>query len=133
MTMPADDFLVGWLRECTASLCDAVEEAGLDSPCWTWWGAPATSGAVARHQAQEVAVHCWDAEAVMTSPEPWRRDVAHDGVAEFIPDRARVGRRRARRVWSRCGRPTREGAGRSPGTAGLVARAPVSAVAGRLR
>ncbi len=84
VTMPADDFLVGWLRECTASLCDAVEEAGPDSPCWTWWGAPATSGAVARHQVQEVAVHCWDAEAVMTSPEPLRQDVAHDGVAEFI-------------------------------------------------
>ncbi len=81
---PTDDFLVGWLREATASLCSALEAAGPGAPCWTWWGAPATSGAVARHQVQEVAVHCWDAEAVMGEPAPLRPDVADDGVPEFL-------------------------------------------------
>jgi hypothetical protein len=33
---------------------------------------------------QEVAVHCWDAEAVMASPGALRQDVADDGVAEFL-------------------------------------------------
>ncbi len=84
VAMPADDFLVGWLREATASLCDALAAAGPGAPCWTWWGAPATAGAVARHQVQEVAVHCWDAQAVMASPGALRQDVADDGVAEFL-------------------------------------------------
>jgi len=81
---PTDDVLAGWLRQATASLCDALQAAGPAAPCWTWWGEPATAGAVARHQVQEIAVHTWDAEAVAASPDPLRRDVADDGVAEFL-------------------------------------------------
>jgi uncharacterized protein (TIGR03083 family) len=81
---PRDGFLAAWLRETTASLCDALAAAGSEAPCWTWWGAPATAGAVARHQVQEAAVHCWDAEAATGPPEPLRQEVADDGVAEFI-------------------------------------------------
>jgi uncharacterized protein (TIGR03083 family) len=84
VVMPADDFLVAWLHEGTADLCDALEAAGPAAPCWTWWGEPATSGAVARHQVQEAAVHCWDVEAVMAIPEPLGGDVADDGVGEFL-------------------------------------------------
>ena len=103
------------MRESTAVLCDSLEQAGPDAPCWTWWGTPATSGAVARHQVQEAAVHCWDAEAVRESPAPLRPDVADDGVAEFLEvvlgshADARARRRR------RCAPPTPEGAGGSPG------------------
>lgn len=82
--VPADERLVGWLRAGTASLCDALESAGPGAPCWTWWGEPATAGAVARHQVQEIAVHSWDAEAVLASPGPLREDVADDGVGEFL-------------------------------------------------
>ena len=81
---PADDALGGWLHESSRSLCDAIESTGPSTPCWTWWGAPATAGAVARHQVQEIAVHSWDAEAVLASPSPLRDDVAHDGVGEFL-------------------------------------------------
>ncbi len=84
VAMPADEALAGWLRQGTASLCDALESAGAGAPCWTWWGEPATAGAVARHQVQEVAVHSWDAEAVLASPGALREDVADDGVAEFL-------------------------------------------------
>ena len=44
--------------------CSALREAGPDAPCWAWWPSPHTSGAVGRHQAQEAAVHRWDAEGV---------------------------------------------------------------------
>jgi len=81
---PRDDLLVGWLRDATVSLCDALAAAGPDGPCWTWWGAPATAWAVARHQVQEAAVHSWDAQAVTGAPEPLRQDVADDGVGEFL-------------------------------------------------
>jgi uncharacterized protein (TIGR03083 family) len=84
VTPPTDEVLAGWLRQATASLCDALEAAGPTAPCWTWWGEPATAGAVARHQVQEIAVHAWDAEAVAASPDPLRSDVADDGVAEFL-------------------------------------------------
>ena len=84
VAMPADEALVAWLHEGTASLCDALESVGPGAPCWTWWGEPATAGAVARHQVQEVAVHSWDAEAVMATPGALREDVADDGVAEFL-------------------------------------------------
>ncbi len=35
-------------------------------------------------EVQEIAVHTWDAEAVTASPDPLRRDVADDGVGEFV-------------------------------------------------
>ena len=46
------------------ALLGALREAGPDAPCWAWWDDPTphTAGAVARHQAQEAAVHRWDAE-----------------------------------------------------------------------
>jgi uncharacterized protein (TIGR03083 family) len=84
VAMPTDDGLAAWLHEGTVSLCDALAAAGPVAPCWTWWGEPATAGAVARHQVQEIAVHTWDAEAVTGSPDPLRRDVADDGVGEFV-------------------------------------------------
>ncbi len=79
-----DDDLVGWMSESTARLVAALGEASDDAPCWTWWGSPRTSGAVARHQVQEVAVHRWDAERARGEPAPLDPAVADDGVAEFI-------------------------------------------------
>jgi hypothetical protein len=55
--------------------------------CWTWWGGsdvPMTSGAVARHQVQEAAVHAFDAQLATGAPQPVPAVVALDGIAEFI-------------------------------------------------
>jgi uncharacterized protein (TIGR03083 family) len=82
---PEDVDLQAWLGSCTYSLLHALRDAGPDAPCWTWWPNPKTSGAVARHQAQEVAVHRWDADLAATgAPGPLRPDLAADGVPEFI-------------------------------------------------
>jgi uncharacterized protein (TIGR03083 family) len=82
---PEDSDLQAWLGSCTYSLLRALRDAGPDAPCWTFWPAPKTSGAVARHQAQEVAVHRWDADLAATgTPGPLPADVAADGVPEFI-------------------------------------------------
>jgi uncharacterized protein (TIGR03083 family) len=78
-----DADLVSWAREQTVSLVDALGSAqGL--PCWTWWGEPRTADAVARHQALEAAVHCWDiCDAFGLDFEiPFNQAV--DGVAEFL-------------------------------------------------
>jgi uncharacterized protein (TIGR03083 family) len=79
--------LTGWLAESTGQLLSAVREAGPERGCWTWWGgsqSPQTSGAVARHQLQEVAVHTYDAQLTLGDPQPLPREVALDGVEEFL-------------------------------------------------
>ncbi|HEX6340715.1 maleylpyruvate isomerase family mycothiol-dependent enzyme [Umezawaea sp.] len=79
--------LLAWLAGGTRRLRDALREAGPDRGCWTWWGAsqsPATSGAVARHQLQQVAVHTYDAQITAGAPQPLPVDVALDGVEEFL-------------------------------------------------
>jgi uncharacterized protein (TIGR03083 family) len=87
-TAPGDRAaLDAWLAASTQQLLDALRDAGPDRPCWTWWAtsqSPQTSGAVARHQLQEVAVHTWDAQAAAGAPAPLPREVALDGVEEFL-------------------------------------------------
>ena len=82
--LPEDSDLLAWLGWCTYSLVRALRDVGPDAPCWAWWPAPHTAGAVGRHQAQEVAVHRWDAEGVAGVPTPLDADLAEDGVPEFI-------------------------------------------------
>jgi uncharacterized protein (TIGR03083 family) len=78
--------LLGWLTESVERLASTLREAGPDRPCWTWWGdsqSPRNSGAVARHQVQEVAVHTYDAQIALGAPRPLPDEVALDGVEEF--------------------------------------------------
>ncbi len=84
--LPPDSDLSAWLGWCTYSLLSALREAGADAPSWAWWSDPTphTAGAVARHQAQEAAVHRWDAEGAAGSSAPLPPDLATDGVPEFI-------------------------------------------------
>ncbi|MGW6359829.1 maleylpyruvate isomerase family mycothiol-dependent enzyme [Streptomyces sp. NPDC055092] len=79
--------LPAWLAESTEQLLDALRKAGPDRGCWTWWGtsqSPQTSGAVARHQLQQVAVHTYDAQITVGAPQPLPDEVALDGVDEFL-------------------------------------------------
>src|SRR3974390_3025210 len=84
--LPLDNDLLAWLGWCTYSLLSALRDAGPDAPCWAWWSEPTphTSGAVARHQALEVAVHRWDAEGSVGTPAPLPSALATDGVPEFL-------------------------------------------------
>jgi uncharacterized protein (TIGR03083 family) len=80
-------YLLAWSVESTAALLTALDAAGPDRGCWTWWGgstAPMTAGAVARHQVQEAAVHARDAQDSAGSAGPLPQVVARDGVAEFV-------------------------------------------------
>ncbi|RQX10610.1 hypothetical protein DDE19_32125 [Micromonospora ureilytica] len=70
--------LLAWFAASTEELLAALREAGPDRGCWTWWGpsqSPQTTGAVARHQLQQVAVG---------APQPLPDEVALDGVDEFV-------------------------------------------------
>lgn len=82
-----DGDLTAWYAESTGLLRAALEAAGPDAGCWAWWAAspaPATAGAVARHQVQEAAVHARDAQEAVDRAEPIPAGIALDGVAEFL-------------------------------------------------
>jgi uncharacterized protein (TIGR03083 family) len=80
--------LLAWSAASTGELVRALAAAGPDQGCWTWWAAassaPATAGAVARHQVQEAAVHAFDAQESAGHAEPLPAAVAADGVDEFV-------------------------------------------------
>ncbi|MEU8790908.1 maleylpyruvate isomerase family mycothiol-dependent enzyme [Streptomyces sp. NPDC048643] len=79
--------LLAWSAESTEQLLGALRDSGPDRDCWTWWGgsqSPQTCGAVARHQVQEAAVHTYDAQLTVGSPEPLPEQAALDGVDEFL-------------------------------------------------
>ncbi|GAA1322154.1 maleylpyruvate isomerase family mycothiol-dependent enzyme [Streptomyces sanglieri] len=79
--------LLARLATSTWQLLDALREAGPDRGCWTWWGtsrSPHTCGAVARHQLQEIAMHTYDAQLTVGTPQPLPDEVALDGVDEFL-------------------------------------------------
>ncbi|SMD20610.1 TIGR03083 family protein [Lentzea albidocapillata] len=82
---PRED-LVAWMTESSRLLVDALKESGPDRACWAWWSdsqAPATAGAAARHQLQEIAVHTYDAQLTIGAAQPLPDEVALDGVDEF--------------------------------------------------
>ncbi len=79
--------LLDWSAASTRQLLDTLRDAGPDRGCWTWWGqseSPQTSGAVARHQLQEVTVHTYDAQITLGVPQPLPDEAALDGVGEFL-------------------------------------------------
>lgn len=79
--------LPAWLAESTEQLLDALREAGPDRGCWTWWStsqSPQTTGAVARHQLQEIALHTYDAQITVGAPQPLPDEAALDGVEDFL-------------------------------------------------
>ncbi|MFS8102057.1 maleylpyruvate isomerase family mycothiol-dependent enzyme [Lentzea alba] len=79
--------LLAWLADSTRQLLDALTEAGPDRECWVGWTdsqSPRTTGAVARHQVQEIAVHTYDAQLAIGAPQPLPEEVALDGVEEFL-------------------------------------------------
>lgn len=85
-TKPGPD-LLAWSAEASSNLVRELRNAGPDRICWTWWestGEPTTSGAVARHQVQEAAVHAYDAQQAAAHAEPLPAAVAADGVSEYL-------------------------------------------------
>ncbi len=76
--------LAEWMRASTEELLDALRAAPPEAAAWTWWKEPRTAGAIGRHQVQEAAVHRWDAQSAIGTPEPLPAAIADDGVEEFL-------------------------------------------------
>ncbi|GHJ47394.1 hypothetical protein Cs7R123_47360 [Catellatospora sp. TT07R-123] len=74
--------LLAWWTESVGQLTSALRQAGPDRGCWTWWGdspSPQTSGAWARRQVPEIAVHTYDVQLTADAPQPLPDEVALDG------------------------------------------------------
>jgi uncharacterized protein (TIGR03083 family) len=76
--------LAAWMHASTTELLDALRAMPPETPAWTWWQGTRTVGAIARHQVQEAAVHRWDAQSAIGTPQSILAEVADDGVAEFL-------------------------------------------------
>jgi uncharacterized protein (TIGR03083 family) len=87
--------LVHWFEEGAAALEHVLRDTEPEKPCWTI-APPATAAFWIRRQAQETAIHRWDAQSSQGQPEPLDPALAADGVAEvvdmFYPRQVRLGR-----------------------------------------
>jgi uncharacterized protein (TIGR03083 family) len=72
-----------WFEEGVAPLADALAAAGPAVELWTWTP-DKSSGFWARRQANETAVHRWDAQLAARAVEPIERQLALDGIDEFL-------------------------------------------------
>lgn len=75
--------LVKWIRDGAALLADALRTGDPGTPVWTW-ARDQSLGFVQRRQAQEAAVHRWDAQNAAGSPVPIEASLAADGLDEFF-------------------------------------------------
>ncbi|MFE6966257.1 maleylpyruvate isomerase N-terminal domain-containing protein [Agromyces sp. NPDC057679] len=74
--------LLAWWVESVEQLMSVLREAGPDRGCWTWWDdspSPQTSGAWARRQLHEIAVHTYDVQLAGGAPQPIPEQIALDG------------------------------------------------------
>ncbi len=76
--------LAQWMRASSRGLVAALRSTPYDTPAWAWWKDDHTVGAIARHQVHEAAVHRWDAQSAVGTPEPIALSVADDGVEELV-------------------------------------------------
>jgi uncharacterized protein (TIGR03083 family) len=80
---PGDDEIVEVFRRGAERLVDVLRAADPATPVWTW--APQKDVAfIARHQAQETAVHRWDAEAAAGRSYSIDPEIAADSIDEFL-------------------------------------------------
>ena len=80
-----------WFTEGVTELTAALEEAGPDVAMWTFPGGGGTSRFWFRRQAEETAVHRWDAQLALETagfavgtPSPIATEVALAGIDELL-------------------------------------------------
>lgn len=81
---PADEELLDWFSYGVAGTAATVERLSPTQPVWTWAPARQDAGFVQRRMAQETAVHCWDVLSAVGEPQPIDRELAFDGIDEFL-------------------------------------------------
>ena len=80
---PPPDERLDWYAQGVPLLVDALREAGPGVEMWSWTP-DKTSGFWARRQANETAVHRYDAQLAAGTVQPIDRPLAVDGIDEFF-------------------------------------------------
>lgn len=73
-----------WFAEGAASLVDTLRGLDPDAPVWHPFPAEQVARVWARRQAHETAVHRWDAQRAVGSPDPIDAELASDGIDEYF-------------------------------------------------
>jgi uncharacterized protein (TIGR03083 family) len=82
---PADRARLGeWLRAGGARLLDALRDVDLDAPTWHPFPVAKVGAVWPRRQAQETAVHRWDAEQAIGRSPVIDAALAADGIDEYF-------------------------------------------------
>lgn len=79
-----DDAVAAWSRHETRALLTALERLDPTSPRWNFTDGPQVGAFVIRRMLHETTVHRWDLQTAYALPAPLPRDVAIDGVHEFL-------------------------------------------------
>lgn len=82
--VPPGSDLMSWFEEARAKLQEALGDRDPAEPCWNWSGTDLTARWVARRMALESAVHRYDATFAVGSPAPIDRELAVDGIDEWL-------------------------------------------------
>jgi uncharacterized protein (TIGR03083 family) len=82
--VPAGADIWEWFAAAAAALQSSLADTEPDEPCWNWSGTDLTAGWVARRMALEAAVHRYDSQLAVGSPTPIERELAVDGIDEWI-------------------------------------------------
>lgn len=85
---PADataDDLADWFAEGATALAGTFRSTDPKTTVWTWGDVHGVSFWL-RMQTIEAAVHRWDLEGAIGSPQPVDKELAGDGVAQFLDD-----------------------------------------------
>ncbi|MFJ8041762.1 maleylpyruvate isomerase family mycothiol-dependent enzyme [Kitasatospora sp. NPDC096147] len=80
---PADAELPGWLADGAERAAAALEVLDPEEPRWSW-ATRKDAGFIQRRIAHETAVHAWDALSTLGRDEPIERELAADGIEEFL-------------------------------------------------
>jgi uncharacterized protein (TIGR03083 family) len=75
--------LPDWLEQSAAGLVQTLAAADPHAACWTWTDAREVRF-WARRMAHETAVHRWDGQGALGSPEPFAGALAVDGIDEHL-------------------------------------------------
>ncbi len=89
---PPDDTRIAWFEEGYQLFADTLDAVPAGTEVWTWTS-DHTARFWARRQAQELAIHCWDAQTATGDPQPIDRALAVDGIQEvfdILPERPGV-------------------------------------------
>jgi uncharacterized protein (TIGR03083 family) len=81
--MPTGTALLDWFDDGIEPLAAALAAAHPSTPVWSWTP-DATAGFWARRQANELAIHRWDAQGAAGDAQPIHYDHAVDGIDEYL-------------------------------------------------